>query len=186
MSEVEPGPFGPWLRKERHLRFNGRFQVVEDVLLTPDGEMLYTTVLAHADAVLVLGLTEERKVLLVRQYRPPVGRITIELPGGAAHWGEDPMANALRELEEETGYTAQTLVKLAHVLPFGGSIAAGIHVYFAHDLVLAVQRPERERHEWIELVYMDFDEALQKALDGEFTDAALVLGLVMARQKGLA
>lgn len=186
VSEAKPGPFGPWPRKERRVAYSGRFQVVEDVLLTPDGEMLYTTVLAYADAVLVLALTADRKVILVRQYRPPVDKVTFELPGGAARWGEDPQANALRELEEETGYTAQTMVQLARVVPFGGSIAAHIYVFFARDLVPVERRIERERHEWVELVYMDFNEALQKALDGAFTDAALVLGLLMARQKGLA
>jgi ADP-ribose pyrophosphatase len=89
-----------------------------------------------ADYVTVLGLTADGRVPLVRQYRPALEAVTVELPGGLAEPDEAPRVTALRELEEETGWTAAApLVDLGVVATDTGRLANRLHAFLATGLV---------------------------------------------------
>lgn len=75
----------------------------------------------RSHGVLVVAVTEERRLLLIEQLRPPVGGRTIELPAGVIDKGERPRVAATRELEEETGYRARSMKPV-----FGGSTSPGV------------------------------------------------------------
>ncbi|MGA8367341.1 MAG: NUDIX hydrolase, partial [Candidatus Acidiferrales bacterium] len=77
------------------------------VARTADGSASPYYVIRTCDYVVVLAATAEGPLLLVRQYRPAVGKETLELPGGHVEDGESPEAAARRELAEETGYEAE-------------------------------------------------------------------------------
>lgn len=80
---------------------------LDDVRL-PDGRESRREVVEHPGAVAVLAETQDGGLLLVRQHRYAIGRLSLELPAGKLEPGEDPRAAALRELSEETGATAAT------------------------------------------------------------------------------
>ena len=180
-----PGPFGPWPVLERHVRYQGRFSIVEERRLTPDGEILWTTVEARWDAVAVLPLWDDGQVTLVRQYRPPIGQVMLELPGGGLVKGSDPVAQARAELAEECGLAADEVLPLTTAVAFGGAVDARVHILLARGL-----RPSppagRDRHEFIEVVRMPFDEVLRRVVAGEVEDVPLVIGVLLARQRGFA
>ncbi len=79
---------------------------VEDVLL-PNGETSKREIVKHPGAVAVLAITEENKMVLVRQYRKALERVLVEIPAGKLEKGEAPIETAKRELEEETGYVCE-------------------------------------------------------------------------------
>ena len=180
-----PGPFGPWPVLERHVRYQGRFNIIEERRLTPDGEILWTTVEARWDSVVVLPLWDDGQVTLVRQYRPPLDRVMLELPGGGLVKGGDPVAQARAELAEECGVEAAEVVPLTSVVAFSGAVDARIHILLARGL-RQVTSPGRDRHEFIEVVQMPFESLLQRVVAGELVDVPLVIATLLARQRGLA
>lgn len=98
-----------------HEVYNGSFlNVVEDTVRLPNGNEAQRIVVKHPGAAAVLAITAEQKVVLVKQWRYPVGEALLEIPAGKLDCqNEDPAHAALRELAEETPYTA-TEVKLIH------------------------------------------------------------------------
>ncbi len=94
--------------------------------------------LDQGDYISVLALNERREAILVRQYRPAVDRVTLELPGGLLEDGEDPTACAARELFEETGHRPRgDLVALGDLCPDTGRLENRLKAYFA-----AAARPD--------------------------------------------
>ncbi|MCW5852659.1 MAG: NUDIX hydrolase [Anaerolineae bacterium] len=180
-----PAPFGPWPVLERHVRYQGRFNIIEERRLTPDGEILWTTVEARWDSVVVLPLWDDGQVTLVRQYRPPLDRVMLELPGGGLVKGGDPVAQARAELAEECGIEASEVIPLTTVVAFSGAVDARIHILLGRGL-RRVPSPGRDRHEFIEIVQMPFEEVLQRVVAGELVDVPLVVGVLLARQRGFA
>src|SRR5215470_13376688 len=87
----------------------GRLVTVRtDKVRMPDGELAERDVVTHPGAVAVLALDDVQQVLLIRQYRHPVGRLLWEIPAGLRDAdGESPLRTAQRELLEETGYRAR-------------------------------------------------------------------------------
>lgn len=91
---------------EEPLRLGYR-RMLRRVYRFPDGRTDVYDIKQERDAVTILGLTPENRVILARQFRPGPGRVLLELPGGGLEEGESPKEAALREFREETGYTGQ-------------------------------------------------------------------------------
>lgn len=180
-----PGPFGPWPVVDRHVRYQGRFDIVEERRLTPDGEILWTTVVARWDSVVALPLWDDGTVTLVRQYRPPLGRVTLELPGGGADRNADPALFAARELAEEVGIEASNLLKLTTVVAFSGAVDAKMHIYLARGLQ-PIPSAGRDAHEFVEIVRLPFSELHARVVAGDLADVPLVIATLLARERGLA
>ena len=135
-------------------------------------------------AVGVVPLDAQGRVVLVRQYRHPVGERLWELPAGLMDVGDEPLvAAAARELAEETDLTAgrwDTLVDL-HTSP--GCSNERIRIFLARELgeVSTAERHERTQEEAeLEVVRLDLDRAVGMVLAGEITNAACVAGLLAA------
>ena len=140
-------------------------------------------VIEHSGGVCVAALDPQGKLLLVRQYRFAAGKELLELPAGKLEPGEDPEAAAARELEEETGYRALALRKLARLLPTPAYCTEVIHIYEARGLVPG--RQHLDENEFLDVVPMDFEEALGMVMRGEIPDAKTQIGilkLAMLRQ----
>lgn len=130
--------------------------------------------LEQSDYVGVLALTADGRVPLVRQFRPAVRRVTLELPGGLLDSSDPPEAVAARELEEECGLRASGApVLLGRLLPDTGRLENGLWCYFAPAEPLPGRRPEAG----IECRFVAPGELRRLILDGEF-DHALHIALV--------
>ena len=143
----------------------------------PDGRMAIRDVVRHPGAVAVVALTEEGQICLVRQYRPALGRVTVEIPAGKLAPGEDPLVCAERELKEETGFTAQKMAYLTTIATSAGFADELIHIYMATGLKLAESSPDAD--EFINVDLVDVGELVDAVLDGRIEDAKTVVGALI-------
>jgi 8-oxo-dGTP pyrophosphatase MutT (NUDIX family) len=151
---------------------------VDDVEL-PSGARIEYGVLESGGFAAVVPVTSGGDVVLVRQWRQPLGAFTLELPSGGVDAGEEPELAARRELIEETGYRAKELGHLASVHTSTGRSTEVCHL-FRCGAERDERGPQPEATEFIQVVEMPFQEALGMASNGDITDAATVLGLLLA------
>jgi ADP-ribose pyrophosphatase len=151
---------------------------VDDVKL-PDGARIEYGVLESGGFAAVVPVTQEGDVVLVRQWRQPLDAFTLELPSGGVDAGEEPEVAAFRELFEETGYRAEKLEHLTSVHTSTGRSTEVCHLYRC-EAVWDERGPRPEATEFIQVVELPFEEALGMVSDGTITDAATVLGLLLA------
>jgi ADP-ribose pyrophosphatase len=160
------------------------FRVVTDEVEMPGGRVAKRDYMVHVGAVGVVAIDADEKVVLVRQYRHPVGDHLWELPAGIIDVDGEPLDRAaVRELEEEADLTAGRLDLLIDMHPSPGSSNEVIRLFLATELspVPAERRHERTDEEADMTVRrIDLDEALAMALRGEITNAACLVGLFAA------
>jgi ADP-ribose pyrophosphatase len=171
----------------------GRLVTVRtDKVRMPDDELAERDVVIHPGAVAVLALDDAQQVLLIRQYRHPVGRLLWEIPAGLRDVsGEPPWATAQRELLEEAGYRARDWRVLADYYTSPGFSTERLRVFLARDLEFV---PESERDfvpegEEIQLVpaWLPLDEAVRKVFAGDLHNGVAALAILAgyaARSEG--
>lgn len=145
----------------------------------PSGGLTRYEVVEYPGAVAVLPLKDKDTVLLIRQYRPVIGEWLLEVPAGTLKAGESPEECALRELKEETGYTAGKLVKLAEMYMSPGYSTEVLHVYVASQLKRG--EPSPEPSEVIEVLEVPFAEAIRWIERGVIRDAKTIVSLIYYR-----
>lgn len=155
---------------------------VDDVEL-PDGARIGYGVLESGGFAAVVPVTGDGRVVLVRQWRQPVGGFTLELPGGGVEMGEDPGGAARRELREEAGYEARDLVHLLSLHTSPGRSTEVCHLYRCRAEKLSSE-PKPEPTEFVSVVEMPLVEARERASRGGITAATTVLGLMLADGTG--
>ncbi|KAA0016181.1 NUDIX domain-containing protein [Antrihabitans cavernicola] len=159
-----------------------------DQVAMPGGSVAEREVVEHYGAVAVAALDADDRLVLIRQYRHPVGARLLELPAGLIDKpGEDPLAAAQRELAEETGLAAQRWSVLVDIALSPGFTDEALRIYLAEGLA-DTDRDEPELEEAdIELVRMSVDDAVRGTLNGEIVNATAVAGvlaLAAARSTG--
>ena len=166
--------------------YEGRiWDVVSDSFkLTDDGDALTRDYIDHPGAVAVLPMNDAGEVLLIKQYRHPVGMDLWEIPAGLLDvHGEDFVVGAARELAEEADLVAETWNVLADFFNSPGSSSEAIRIYLARDLTAV---PHHELHvrtdeeAEIELHWTSLDEAVQAVLDGRLHNPSAVVGILAA------
>jgi ADP-ribose pyrophosphatase len=153
---------------------------VHEVTL-PNGERSKREIIKHPGAVAIIALDHEQNVLLVRQYRLAADEITLEIPAGTLHPGEDPQLCAIRELREETGYRPGQIQAIGGIHPAPGYTSEYIHLYIATDLEAAAL--DLDEDEFIELVRVTLPEALAMIDRGEIHDGKSTAGLLLAARR---
>jgi ADP-ribose pyrophosphatase len=143
----------------------------------PSGLRIEYGVLESGGFAAVVPVTNRGDVVLVRQWRQPLGAFTLELPSGGVDAGEKPEQAARRELFEETGYRAEGLEHLASVHTSTGRSTEVCHL-FRCVAVRDERGPRPEPTEFIQVVELSCGEAMEKVRGGGITDAATVLGLL--------
>ncbi|GAA2941513.1 NUDIX domain-containing protein [Glutamicibacter bergerei] len=187
---MEPQPISDELSPReligRETVYEGRiWNVVHDtVQLSDDGSRIERDYIVHPGAVSILALDERERVLLVNQYRHPVGMRLWELPAGLLDVaGEPPLEGAKRELWEEADRTAESWAVLTDVFLSPGSSSEALRIFLARDVNLA---PEGQRHERTdeeaEIItrWVPLDEAVAAVLDGRIHNPSAVVGLLAA------
>jgi len=158
--------------------FEGRLiKVRVDTVVAPDGHHAIREIVEHPDAVVMVALNEEDNVLLVNQYRTPVGKNLLEIPAGVIEKGEDAEATVIREMQEETGYKPQKLVFLTGFYSTPGFSTEYLHLYLATDLVPS--RLNAEDTAGIELVCVPVSKITELIISGRIQDAKTIASLLL-------
>ncbi|WP_339190908.1 ADP-ribose pyrophosphatase [Bacillus sp. FSL K6-1003] len=143
---------------------------VEDVEL-PNGKTSKREIVKHPGAVAVLAVTDEGKIIMVKQFRKPLERTVVEIPAGKLEKGEEPEYTALRELEEETGYTAKKLTKMTAFYTSPGFADEIVHVFLAEELSVLEEKRELDEDEFVEVMEVTLEDALKLVESREVYDA---------------
>jgi len=135
-------------------------------------------VVRHPGGVAVLPLHDDGTVTLIRQLRPAVDAVMLELPAGRLSPGEEPAACGLRELAEETGLVAARLAPLGFIHSSPGVFDEVIHLYLGTGLTQA--EANQEEYEDIESVRLPLAEAVRMARGGQISDGKTIAALFRA------
>ena len=153
------------------------FDVDRDRLLDENGIGIVREVVTHAGGAGALPLFDDGRVALVKQYRHPARRELLEIPAGRIEDGETPEMCAAREIEQETGFRAGRIEKLAEFYSTPGFCDEKLYVYLATELTPSSRNLDYD--ELIEVVYLPFAEALNMAERSEIEDSKTIIALLM-------
>lgn len=157
------------------LLHRGFVELRRDVVRLPDGSEATREYIRHSGAVAVVALLDDGRVVLVRQYRYPVGKVLLELPAGKLDSGEETLACAQRELREETGYTASEWAYGGEIHNAAAYSTESIWIWFARGLQAGAT--DLDTGEFVETVSLTID-ALQALADGDgLPDVKTQIGL---------
>ena len=153
-------------------------KVRKDKVSLPNGSTSTREYIRHPGAVVILPLLKNWEILLIRQFRYPVGCIEVEIPAGKIDRGEKPIDAVNRELEEETGYRSSKITLLQEIHPCIGYSDERMWLYLAEDLVEGEIGGDED--EFIESIPTTLDNALKMIYNGNITDVKAIIGLFWA------
>ena len=164
-------------RIRRELKYEGnRLKFYEDTYEMPDGNKAYYDYIENRDGAAVLPVDSDGKLLFVKQYRPALDGESIELPAGSLEYeDEDFMSCAAREAEEETGMIPGKLIYVSDVYPLTAFVKEKTKVYIGLDLKKG--EIHRDETEFINVVKLTLDEALNMIETGKITDSKTIIAI---------
>ena len=158
--------------------FQGRIiRLVERKLLLPNGRRTTYHIVLHPGAVAIVPVHANGDVVLLKQFRPTIGKEIYEIPAGTMEKGEAPLATAKREIIEETGFRAKRWEKIADFYTAPGFCDERMHVYLARDLTPA--QADGDEDEILRPVRMSIDAALRLIKTRRIRDAKSIAGLLI-------
>lgn len=166
---------------EREELLRGRFlQAFRDTVELPDGSISEREYIVHPGAVMVIPLLYDvdgtSRLVLERQYRYPIGQVMIEFPAGKLEPGEDRLACARRELQEETGYVARQWARAGVIHPVISYSTEFIEIWFAKDLTAG--EPRLDAGEFLDVFTATPRQLADWCREGLVTDAKTVAGML--------
>lgn len=163
--------------------YDGQIIKVElDEVQLPNKQIGYREIVRHHGGVGILAIIEN-KIMLVKQYRYAQQADTLEIPAGKIELGEDPYLTGMREIEEETGYHAESLTLFSKALPTPGYCTEVLYLYEANNLKKAEHPLSPDEDEFIDVIMMDLQEAYEKVLAMEIIDAKTIIAILYAYQR---
>ncbi len=164
-------------------KFHGKIiDVIHDTVLLENGREALREVARHPGAVGILVL-EYDQLVLVRQFRYPIGRELLEIPAGKLERGEDPYPAALRELREETGGLTDRLEYLGDYYGSAGFCDEKLTLYFAKLSKIGENDPDEDEFLTVERYSLPVFEAM--IARGEIVDGKTLSAYTLAKAKGL-
>ncbi|GGH24970.1 NUDIX domain-containing protein [Paenibacillus segetis] len=161
--------------------FSGRIISLQiDTVELPDGSQATREVVKHPGAVAVIAIHEGR-LLLVDQYRQPMGRCELEIPAGKLEKGEDPMEAAKRELQEETGYRCEHISLLHSFYTSPGFADEMIHLYLAEGLSAGEMALDED--EFLEVYEATLEECENYIAEGRIADSKTIMAVYIWKQQ---
>jgi len=165
---------------ESRVLFEGKIITVRlDKAELPNGRVASREVVEHPGGVAVFAMDGQGRVALVRQFRYPLGEVTLELPAGKLEPGEDPRASGLRELEEEVGASCGRLTYLGCLYSSPGFSSEVLHMYLAQELTEGACHPDED--EFLSVERIPFSALVEQVRQGEIKDAKTVALVLKAK-----
>lgn len=154
----------------------------QDTMLIPNGNTAKWDLIDHKGAAAVVAVREDGKLLMVRQYRNALERETLEIPAGGLNGREEPTAAAaMRELEEETGYTCDKVELLSTIYTTVAFCNEKIDIYLAKDLKPGRQHLDED--EYLNVEAYTLEELKQMIFDCKLQDAKTICGILAYASK---
>jgi ADP-ribose pyrophosphatase len=165
---------------ERVILHQGRvFRLVQETVALENGITVDLDIVRHPGAAAMVPLTQNKTLLLIRQYRHAMGGFIWEIPAGTLDPNETPLDCAKRELVEEIGYSGDIWHKLGEITPVPGYSDERIHIFCVTDLTPARQHLDRD--EILHVHEVGFEDAVEMVQRGEIGDAKTIAALFMTR-----
>lgn len=142
-----------------------------DEALRPDGKPCIREVVEHPGGVVILPLLDSGEIIMVEQWRYPLGKTLIEVPAGKLERGEDPFEAAQRELLEETGYKAHQWEPMHYIYTAPGFCDEKLYLYKASALELIHPHAQGDEDEFLDIHKLTPEEALMLVREGRITDS---------------
>ncbi len=169
-------------RKSSKTIYDGQIVCLQkDVAILPDGREAIREVVRHPGGVGVVAVDDDGYISMVRQFRYPFMKETLEIPAGKLDKKEDPCVAGERELKEETGLIAGKIEKLGSFYASPGFCDEEISLFLATDLKEGKQNPDDD--EFLSCEKFTLDELLKMIQNGEIKDGKTILGILLAKEK---
>ncbi|RKY62183.1 MAG: NUDIX hydrolase [Candidatus Neomarinimicrobiota bacterium] len=161
--------------------YKGRLlNVYRDVVRLPSQNQSSREYIKHPGAAVVIPWMGNDKIIMVRQFRYPVGTVMLELPAGKIDPNESPETTIQREMAEEIGYRANILKRICRIHTCVGYSDELLHLFWAgnleHDQLSA------DDDETIEVIEIEAARAIEMVLSGDITDAKTLIGLFWLKE----
>lgn len=174
-------------RIDGEIKFSGKIVTIEkDNVELANGSIAYREVVRKNGGVCIVPLTDNGEVVFVNQFRYPYGKIVKEVPAGKMEKNEDPLECGIRELSEETGYTAGKIIPLGVFYPSPGIMDEVLYMYLATEL--SQGNIHLDEDEFLTSEKIPLEDAVQMILDGDMPDGktqTAVLKTWALKQKGI-
>lgn len=162
---------------EKNIAYGGEFLKLRiDKVKLPNNKETTREFIEHPGAACVLAIDNNNNILVVKQHRYPVSKITYEIPAGKLDLGEKPEECALRELEEETGYKAKKLDLLGIMHPAPAYTTEVIYIFLASGLTKGEVNLDEE--EFLVCEKINLNKILEMILNNEITDAKTQIAIL--------
>jgi ADP-ribose pyrophosphatase len=163
--------------KKSDLIFRGHvFDIKVDRIIYDSGNDGIREVVIHNGGAVVLPVTSDGKIVLVKQYRYPFNDFMLELPAGKLEPDEDPKDCATRELTEETGYTSDKISILGEIRTTPGFCSEILYIYLAENLIPGNHNREEGEH-GMEVFELTLEEVNDMISEGKIVDAKTISGI---------
>ena len=157
-----------------------RLGLRDDEVELSNGKISHREICEHPGAVAIVPITNDGKIILIRQFRKPIEEAIYEIPAGLINKGEELKDAAARELEEETGYKANKIEFALTVYTSPGYSTEKLHIFIARDLVATKNNPDEDEN--IEVAITPIETALQMIKNGEIKDGKTIVGINLTRK----
>lgn len=183
MAAAIPDPEALWTTLGRSPAYLGRVRIVLHDVRLPSGALTSYEVDESVPFAVAVLLQQNGELLLARQYRYPIDRWILDLPGGAGEPGETPEQAARRECEEEFGLVPDDLLELHTFFPDPGRAAWPVHLYFARATTAGRRRSDDES-EQVRLIRLTCRDLDSRVAAGVVVDPSLLIARAMAAVRG--
>ncbi|MBQ7791954.1 MAG: NUDIX hydrolase [Clostridia bacterium] len=157
--------------------FQGKIiNVRVDTVELENGATSTREIVEHPGGVCVIGIDNDGKILMVRQFRSPFGRPLLEVPAGKLNYGEDHFECGKREFLEETGYEAEEYIYFGELYPSVGFLTEKLHIYYAKGLIKKEQH--LDENEFLNVERYTLAELMDMVEQNQIKDAKTVVAIL--------